>query len=397
MDDYDNSDHEESYQDEMNNLLSHNTNISFVKKRREYELDYTDMIIMLVFCISLLNDEELIKISVLIRDLRHSIDRKQCKAAIDILIEKKLIEYEFRNGLADTEYCHLTQKAKDEFLDDVEFNEKPKRLGKYFIPAEKIPEKKLFYGDGIKTSIGELAELLREDNFSCIQKRLAESGMRTGFACIFSGPPGTGKTETAYQIARETGRDIMVVDISETKSMWFGESEKRIKEVFNRYRAVVNRGGPAPILLFNEADAILGKRRELSEKREGPGQTENAIQNIILQEMEDLNGILIATTNMTSNLDKAFERRFLYKIEFEKPDSETKKYIWQSLIPELSGGDAVKLAAAFDFSGGQIENIARKSTVSFILKGSSPDFSSLEKFCREELMEKAAVRIGFGA
>jgi len=75
----------------------------------------------------------------------------------------------------------------------------------------------------------------KEENYQKVQGRLSENGMRKGFACLFSGAPGTGKTETAYQIARETGRDIMMVDISNTKSCWFGESEKKIKEVFGHF------------------------------------------------------------------------------------------------------------------------------------------------------------------
>jgi hypothetical protein len=100
---------------------------------------------------------------------------------------------------------------------------------------------------------------------------------------------------------------------------------------------------------------------------------------------------------MTVNLDKAFERRFIYKIEFEKPDADSKKLMWQNLIPSLSDNDAMRLAGEFDFSGGQIENIARKSTVSFILNGASPDLDGLLSFCREESLEKAAVAIGFHA
>jgi SpoVK/Ycf46/Vps4 family AAA+-type ATPase len=84
---------------------------------------------------------------------------------------------------------------------------------------------------------------------------------------------------------------------------------------------------------------------------------------IILQEMENLSGICIATTNMTANFDKAFERRFLYKINFEKPDLELKRLMWQSFIPALTDSDAENLAVKFDFSGGQIENITRKSAV----------------------------------
>jgi hypothetical protein len=389
--------------EEIKFLLENNKNICFVKKKTEYDLGEDSVILMFLFCCDLLcNDNESIEqnrlwsiLSSIFGPSKMYQFKKKFKSRELKLMQKGLIEYEFDNGMADTNYVRLTQKAKDEFLCDVDLKVQTKHLGKDFIHFENIPIKKLFYNDKIKSRISELTELLRMENFSGIQKRLGESSMRTGFACIFSGPPGTGKTETAYQIARETGRDIMLVNISETKSKWFGESEKRIKAVFDRYRGIVKGDCPAPILLFNEADAVLGKRRELTNSRSGPDQTENAIQNIILQEIENLNGILIATTNMTSNFDKAFERRFLYKINFDKPDIESKKLMWQSFIPDLSDSDAQRLASKFDFSGGQIENIARKSAVSFILKGTKADILALETFCGEELYEKTANRIGF--
>jgi len=177
--------------------------------------------------------------------------------------------------------------------------------------------------------------------------------------------------------------------------MWYGKSEKIIKAVFDQYRNMVHKNDLAPILLFNEADAVLGKRREIADSGRGPDQTENAIQNIILQEMENLNGILIATTNMTKNFDKAFERRFLYKIEFEKPDLDSKIMIWKNFIPTLSDENAYRLAGQFDFSGGQIENITRKRMVSLILNGNEPELTDLENLCREELMTKEAASIGF--
>jgi hypothetical protein len=389
--------------DEINYLLERSKGICFSKKKDEYDLGEGSVLVMFIFCCALLHkDEEAIESDDLINQLNEILGHNETRIINNRFKSQKhklfvngLVEFECQNGMADTGHYRLTQKARDEFLADVDLKEKTKHKGNDFIFAENITSKKPFYSQKIRNRITELTTLLQEENFKNIQKRLNDSGMRTGFACIFSGPPGTGKTETAYQIARETGRDIMLVDISETKSMWFGGSEKRIKAVFNRYRGVVKNGGLAPILLFNEADAVLGKRRELSESRSGPDQTENAIQNIILQEMENLNGILIATTNMTANLDKAFERRFLYKIEFEKPDTESKKMLWQSHIPSLTGEDASRLAVKFDFSGGQIENIARKNAVSFILNGADPDPSVLEIFCEEELLEKDTPRIGF--
>ena len=357
----------ETILNELKDLFQRNKDICFVKTQRKHDLSDISMLITLNLCCALaFNDEEKIDMDDFHQILGHHdyrLFQRGLKTKEHELCKKGFVEYDFQKGFVDTHYCLLSQKAKDEFLADITLNEIPKNKGKNFIPAENISIKNLFYNEKINGRINELTTLLENDNFIDIQKRLCENGMRTGFACIFTGPPGTGKTETVYQIAHKTGRDILLVNISETKSCWFGESEKLIKGVFDQYRSLVQIEDTIPILLFNEADAVLGKRRELSNTNDGLHQTENAIQNIILQEMEDLNGILIATTNMTVNLDKAFERRFLYKIEFEKPDIESRKKIWLSYFPAIKDKDVNCLAAQFDFSGGQIENIARKSTV----------------------------------
>jgi SpoVK/Ycf46/Vps4 family AAA+-type ATPase len=185
------------------------------------------------------------------------------------------------------------------------------------------------------------------------------------------------------------------VDISETKSKWFGEREKRIKSLFTRYNGMVRHADLAPILLFNEADAVLAKRQEIGDERRGPAQTENAIQNILLQEIENLDGgILIATTNMAANFDEAFERRFLYKITFEKPDLEAKTAIFKSKLPRLDM-DVSTLAGRFDLSGGQIENVARKATVASLIRGEPLSAADITALCEAELTGKEAHCIGF--
>ena len=124
---------------------------------------------------------------------------------------------------------------------------------------------------------------------------------------------------------------------------------------------------------------------------------ENTIQNIILQEMETLDGILIATTNLEQNMDKAFERRFLYKVKFNKPTLEARRHIWLAMIPSLEEPTATLLAQKYDFSGGQIENIARHYTIDSILHGDSVNTqATLLRHCEnEQLDNRSNRRIGF--
>jgi SpoVK/Ycf46/Vps4 family AAA+-type ATPase len=177
--------------------------------------------------------------------------------------------------------------------------------------------------------------------------------------------------------------------------MWVGESEKNIKQIFDSYRRKVEEFEITPILLFNEADAIISKRQEGAER--AVDKMENTIQNIILQEMESLDGILIATTNLAQNMDKAFERRFLYKINFTKPTLEARISIWHEMIPALSEDDTRMLATKYDFSGGQIENIARHYTIDSILHGKGDNaLETLTLHCDNERIEKKTnKKIGF--
>lgn len=265
---------------------------------------------------------------------------------------------------------------------------------KDIIEHSNITPKQLYYNERENRAIAQLTSLLQPTRFAQVREELRKQGFRSGFACLFHGAPGTGKTETVLQLARNTGRNIMQVNISEIKSMWVGESEKNIKAIFSRYSKLVEESEVAPILLFNEADAIIGKR--LTEIMRSTDKMENAMQNIILEEIEKLDGILIATTNLTCNMDSAFERRFLYKIEFEKPSMEAKSSIWKSMIAELTDEDAITLATKYDFSGGQIENIARKSVVDKILSGEALSIEALSRHCDSELIARSNSRKPIG-
>lgn len=111
--------------------------------------------------------------------------------------------------------------------------------------------------------------------------------------------------------------------------------------------------------------------------------------------MEKLEGILIATTNLSGNLDRAFERRFLFKIHLSKPPVEVKCNIWLNKMPALNYNDAMQLASLYDFSGGEIDNVVRKYTMMEIIDGKTPSFDVIQKLCNEERMNIPYKRIGF--
>ena len=313
------------------------------------------------------------------------------------LQQRNIIEYVGRSGLMEKDYFHIKDDIKEELFADLGgMRKKEVRVSaSRKLLAAEIGAKELFYNPAEQRQVEQLKALMSAERLDSIRSAMKKKGMRSGFTCLFYGAPGTGKTETVYQVARTSGRDIFVVDVSQIKSMWVGESEKNIKVVFDRYRQCVAAGGLIPILLFNEADAIFGIRKEGADW--SVDKMENSIQNIILQEMEDLDGILIATTNLTCNLDKAFERRFLYKIRFDKPSVESRGQIWRSMLPELSEKEAHQLSADFDFSGGQIENIVRKKTVRALISGQEPTFAEIRELCQEEGLDNQSSRrrIGF--
>ena len=313
------------------------------------------------------------------------------------LQKNKVIEYAGRNSVMSKDYFKLSDEVKDELFADVggiRKEEKNVAASKKILSADILP-KTLFYNPEEHRQVEQLKELMSQERLNDIRARMKDKGLRTGFTCLFYGGPGTGKTETVYQIARESGRDLFIVDVSQIKSCWVGESEKSIKKVFDKYREAVKDGGIIPILLFNEADAVFGIRQEGAES--AVDKMENSIQNIILQEMEDLDGILIATTNLTTNLDKAFERRFLYKIRFERPSREARVSIWRAMMPSLSEEEAKILANNYDFSGGQIENIVRKREIQSIIDSTEPGFNDVLSFCSEEVIGNGTGRrrIGF--
>lgn len=357
--------------------------IDFCRKVNDQDLSDENLALLLVICNCLVNKSEDYASKNDYEDIipAPSYNRiiRQFKTKTHELIKKDLVK-------ATNEDCDEFRLTKNGVMH---------LLGKDYLDEEKdeseqtsqnIVAKEMFYNADEASQIERLTNLLSQDNFVQIQTRMRKVGMRPGFCTIFHGAPGTGKTETVLQLARKTGREIVQVDLSNIKDKYVGESEKRIQAVFTDYSEKLAESDVAPILFFNEADAIFGKRH--TDVNSEVEQMSNAMQNIILQAMENFEGILVATTNLTDNLDAAFERRFLYKIEFKKPSIEVRKKIWLSMIPELGEKNAEVLASRYDFSGGQIENVARRMMVDAMLYGRTLTGKEVISVCDEESLGK---------
>ncbi|HEY2471695.1 MAG TPA: ATP-binding protein [Terracidiphilus sp.] len=172
-----------------------------------------------------------------------------------------------------------------------------------------------------------------------------------GITALFAGPSGTGKTLAAEVLAGVLGLDLFRIDLSAIVSKYIGESEKNLKQVFD----AAEEGGV--VLLFDEADALFGKR---SEVRDSHDRYANIEVSYLLQRMETFEGLAVLTTNLKSSLDKAFQRRLRFTVDFPFPGPQEREQIWRRMFPSQAPTRNLNLEqlAQLNMTGGNIRNIA---------------------------------------
>jgi SpoVK/Ycf46/Vps4 family AAA+-type ATPase len=179
----------------------------------------------------------------------------------------------------------------------------------------------------------------------------ARSSRGLGVSALFSGPSGTGKTMAAEVLANELGLDLFRIDLSSVVSKYIGETEKNLRRVFD----AAEEGGA--ILLFDEADALFGKRSEVKDSHD---RYANIEVGYLLQRMEAYRGLAILTTNLKDSLDPAFLRRLRFVVQFPFPDALQREEIWRRVFPRETPVESLepKLLARLGVAGGNIRNIA---------------------------------------
>ena len=188
--------------------------------------------------------------------------------------------------------------------------------------------------------------------------------IKPGFRSLFYGPPGTGKTFTAALLGKTTGLEAYRVDLSLVVSKWIGETEKNLALVFD----LAERNDW--ILFFDEADALFGKRTQTSSSHDRYANQEVAY---LLQRIEDFPGTVILATNLKSNMDEAFARRFQSMIFFPMPSPAERLRLWRNAFAPPAkleeGVDLGQLAAEFEVSGGAIINVLRYAALTALRRG----------------------------
>jgi len=207
-----------------------------------------------------------------------------------------------------------------------------------------------------------------------VAKRLQEWGIKAkkssmSAKLIFYGAPGTGKTMTAYALSKALKKSVLSFDCSKILSMYVGESEKNVRKIFDSYKEIAKKSKVHPVLLLNEADQFLSSRTTSGVS--GSDKMHNQMQNIFLEQIENFEGVLIATTNLLETIDQAFSRRFDYKIEFAKPNFAQRVELWKMMLPknaEYEDGFDIKTLAKHNLTGGQIKVIVKNTALNVAVK-----------------------------
>ena len=204
---------------------------------------------------------------------------------------------------------------------------------------------------------------------------------RRGMCSLFSGDSGTGKTMAAEVIANMLNVNMYKVDLSMVVSKWLGETERNLGEIFAATESTDN------ILFFDEADALFGKRTEVSDARDRYANVETSY---LLQRIEDYDGIVILSTNFRTNIDKAFFRRIQYGIHFEKPDLRSRTIIWSKVFPPetplASDIDFGELASRYEeLTGGEIRVVSIGACLLACAIGSEVTYEHIQRAYTHEM------------
>jgi SpoVK/Ycf46/Vps4 family AAA+-type ATPase len=231
----------------------------------------------------------------------------------------------------------------------------------------------------------EIADHVRQHGRVYAEWGFADAfSLGNGIVVLFTGAPGTGKTMAADVIANDVGLDLYKIDLSRIVSKYIGETEKNLGRVFDEAAAC------NAILLFDEADALFGKR---SDVRDAHDRYANVEVNYLLQRIEEHDGPVVLTTNFDQNIDDAFRRRIHHCVDFPLPDRDARERIWRSIFPDRTpvGDLDYAFVREFAFTGGHIKNVALTAAFMAAADGGVVEMPHVVRATARELQKTGTV------
>ena len=294
-------------------------------------------------------------------------------------IISKYKNFEFQNSSNIFEIHENLLEEVDEWLYDIKDIKKTTDIDKnikddgfFSLVDSDVMLKDVVLENELKEQIEKLIKRSGIKVIEKLKKWKIDGSDKTGLKVIFHGSSGTGKTICAKALANELNQKLLTLDCSKILDMYHGESEKNVRKIFDKIKEIEKDLGYKPALMLDEADQFLSTRSKFSSNMS------NNIQNIFLQQIEEYNGIIIATTNFLDLIDKAFSRRFDYRLKFKRPDFNHRIELWKMKLPKIKLNVDVNKLAKYDLSGAQIDIVIRNTCFEVALK--EKDIFNMEDF-----------------
>lgn len=248
------------------------------------------------------------------------------------------------------------------------------------IPAEKIQYTPLYYSDGMSGVFKDFCKLSHSIDKS------------ENLSLLLHGAPGTGKTAFAHQLAKQINGVIYQLNFSQIQTKWVGETQRNVNQVFREYQDAWKKAKYPIILLINEADGLMNRRVGISTSNDTFA---NQVQTEFLEQLEKFSGILVATTNILTNIDSAFHRRFLFKTEVLAPDNSIRgKYLQSSSLNDLLSEELLIQLKSASWTIAEMKNIERK--VNLLSRVRNLNTKDLEEILQVEgLLRNSNNQLGY--